>query len=56
MSCGCARSSGRYGSTVDGATSGTWTGGDDVVFVFELFGGVRFALMGLEVDGDLEFF
>ena len=30
MSCRRAGGGGRDGSTVDGATSGTWTGGDGV--------------------------
>ena len=55
MSCGCARGGGRDGSTFNGATSETCTGGDNVVFVFEVWGGVRVAFMGFEVDGDLEF-
>ena len=55
MSCGCAGGGGRYGITVYVATSGIWTGGNDVVFVFEVFGRVKVALMGFEVDGDLKF-
>ena len=55
MSCGRAGGGGRYGSTVDGATFGTWTGGDDVVFLFEVCGGVGVKCMGFEVDGDLKF-
>ena len=52
---GCAGGGGRYGSTVNGAKYGTWTGEDDVVFVFEVCGGVRVALMGFEVNGALKF-
>ena len=55
VSCGCAGGGGRYGITVYVATSGIWTGGNDVVFVFEVFGRVKVALMGFEVDGDLKF-
>ena len=55
MKCGRAGGGGRYGSTVNGATSGTWTGGDDDVFVFEVFGGVGVSLVGFEVDGGLKF-
>ena len=55
MSCGRSGGGGIDGSTVDGATSGTWTGGDNVVFVLEVFGGVGVELMGFEVDGDLKF-
>ena len=55
VSCGCARGGGRDGSTFNGATSETCTGGDNVVFVFEVWGGVRVAFMGFVVDGDLEF-
>ena len=55
MSCSRAGGGGRYGSTADGATSGTWTGGEDVVFVFEVCGGVGVAFMGFEVDVALKF-
>ena len=55
VSCGRSRGGGRYGSTVDGAISGTWTSGDDVVFVFEVCGVVGVAFVGFKVYGALKF-